>query len=471
MQPAPAVGGGGRACAGGGRSASGGRACTGLWPAVVADELPLLSLPASGEKHRRARQGCISTRIRAPPYVFSADRLPMGRPGVSTITRAPRPLARVSSEVRRPSPAGSRQAGLWFNPLVYDQPVGLGRTSRRRRPRRILLVAAVVARCSGVSAERGTTGGTPHFVDDTPASGINHRYDGEFDYFVGGGVAAFDCDGDGRDELFFAGRSAPAALYHNDSPIGGALRFSPIPSPVTDLTAVVGAYPLDLDSDGHTDLVVLRRGGDVVLGPRRLPLRAASNWGSSCARAGRPPSAPPGRVGTGCRRSPLVGISYPARIVATSAGCCGRRRRALPTPTPSSSRPATARCPFCSATGATRAALTSAVSNDRHYYTNGQEQLWHIVTGEPPTAYTEADGWRPLQIWGMGIASQDVTGDGLPEVFLTSQGDNKLQTLTAGTERPEYRRHRPSSRGHRATALHGWRYPPLDGVASGNSPM
>ena len=39
----------------------------------------------------------------------------------------------------------------------------------------------------------------------------------------------------------------------------------------------------------------------------------------------------------------------------------------------------------------------------------------------------------------MGIASQDVTGDGLPEVFLTSQGDNKLQTLAAGTERPEYR--------------------------------
>jgi hypothetical protein len=39
----------------------------------------------------------------------------------------------------------------------------------------------------------------------------------------------------------------------------------------------------------------------------------------------------------------------------------------------------------------------------------------------------------------MGIASQDVTGDGLPEVFLTSQGDNKLQTLDSGAERPEYR--------------------------------
>ena len=29
----------------------------------------------------------------------------------------------------------------------------------------------------------------------------------------------------------------------------------------------------------------------------------------------------------------------------------------------------------------------------------------------------------------MGIASRDLTGDGVPEVYLTSQADNKLQTL------------------------------------------
>ena len=63
-------------------------------------------------------------------------------------------------------------------------------------------------------------------MDDTASSGINHSYEGEFDYFVGGGVAAFDCDGDGRDDLFLAGGTEPAALFHNDSPIGGALRFS-----------------------------------------------------------------------------------------------------------------------------------------------------------------------------------------------------------------------------------------------------
>jgi hypothetical protein len=39
----------------------------------------------------------------------------------------------------------------------------------------------------------------------------------------------------------------------------------------------------------------------------------------------------------------------------------------------------------------------------------------------------------------MGIASQDVTGDGLPEIYLTSQSDNKLQTLANGPSQPTYR--------------------------------
>ena len=81
------------------------------------------------------------------------------------------------------------------------------------------------------------------------------------------------------------------------------------------------------------------------------------------------------------------------------------------------------------------------ISNDRQYYpqNEGQEQLWRIEPGEPPSLYTDADGWVRMQIWGMGIASQDLSGDGYPEVYLTSQGDNKLQTLDAGAAQPAYR--------------------------------
>ena len=79
------------------------------------------------------------------------------------------------------------------------------------------------------------------------------------------------------------------------------------------------------------------------------------------------------------------------------------------------------------------------MANDRHYYLDGEEQLWRVAEGEPPRLYTGEDGWQRLVIWGMGIASYDVTGDGLPEVYLTSQGDNKLQTLANATGRPTYR--------------------------------
>ncbi len=35
-------------------------------------------------------------------------------------------------------------------------------------------------------------------------------------------------------------------------------------------------------------------------------------------------------------------------------------------------------------------------------------------TGQPPVAFTEADGWQRLRIWGMGIAQEDLTFDGFP---------------------------------------------------------
>jgi hypothetical protein len=78
------------------------------------------------------------------------------------------------------------------------------------------------------------------------------------------------------------------------------------------------------------------------------------------------------------------------------------------------------------------------ISNDRHYYRDGEEQLWRLSPGTEPSLYTESDGWNKLQIWGMGIASQDTNGDAYPEIFLTSQGDNKLQTLSGDGTEPEF---------------------------------
>ena len=65
------------------------------------------------------------------------------------------------------------------------------------------------------------------------------------------------------------------------------------------------------------------------------------------------------------------------------------------------------------------------ISNDRQYYVrNGYEQMWDISEGR---FLNETDGWKKVSIWGMGIASRDITGDGRDEVVLTSMGDQLLQ--------------------------------------------
>ena len=81
----------------------------------------------------------------------------------------------------------------------------------------------------------------PRFIEEALAAGLDHTYDGGYAFFEGGGVAAFDCSGDGKPDLYVAGGSQPAALYRNDSPVGGDLRFARLADPATDLTSVTGA--------------------------------------------------------------------------------------------------------------------------------------------------------------------------------------------------------------------------------------
>jgi hypothetical protein len=78
------------------------------------------------------------------------------------------------------------------------------------------------------------------------------------------------------------------------------------------------------------------------------------------------------------------------------------------------------------------------VTNDRQYYRGGENQLWRIRPGRPPVLYGRSDGWQKLEIWGMGIASYDLSGTGYPDYFLTSMGDNKLRTRTGSKTQPTY---------------------------------
>lgn len=288
----------------------------------------------------------------------------------------------------------------------------------------------------------------PHFVEEAEAAGIEHAYAGEVEFFVGGGVAVFDCDADGRPELYLAGGSDPAALYHNDSPLAGALQFSLRGDEATDLGDVVGAYPLDIDSDGRMDLAVLRRGENVLLrglgecrferanegwdfdGGDRWSTAFSATWEGSAAWPTlaignylNQASTDPDRL---CHDNELF---RPSRLgggfgqgLSLSPGWCALSML------------------FSDWDRSGRRDLR--VSNDRHYYrddTDGEEQLWRIAPGVPPHLYTREEGWQRVRVFGMGIASADVNGDGYPDYYLTSQADNKLQTLADGPSQPRYR--------------------------------
>ncbi len=90
----------------------------------------------------------------------------------------------------------------------------------------------------------------------------------------------FDCNADGFADLLLAGGTAPAKFYRNASRQGGALKFEAFESGL-EIDKVAGTYPVDIDSDGNVDIVLLRVGENIVmrgLGECRFE-RANEAWG------------------------------------------------------------------------------------------------------------------------------------------------------------------------------------------------
>jgi enediyne biosynthesis protein E4 len=274
----------------------------------------------------------------------------------------------------------------------------------------------------------------PTFVEEGAAAGVTSVYAGEWQYMVGGGVAVFDCDDDGFQDMLLAGGEGAATFYRNASVTGGPLAFVASISGL-EMEAVTGAYPLDIDSDGITDIALLRVGENHLmrgLGDCRFA-SANADWGFDGGDA----------WSTAFAATWEAGAAWPTLAIGNYLdrheedfpwGSCTDNWLHRPDEAgfapPSPLNPS-----FCalsmlftdwdrSGTPALR------VSNDREYYRGGQEQLWRMPPDTDPALYTDVDGWQRLRVWGMGIASHDITGDGYPDYFLTSMADNKFQTLT-----------------------------------------
>jgi enediyne biosynthesis protein E4 len=282
----------------------------------------------------------------------------------------------------------------------------------------------------------------PKFIEET-ASGVSTIYMGDWEYMVGGGVATFDCNGDYYPDLLTAGGTNKASLFRNTSTRGGALTFKEQASGL-EIDKVVGTYPVDIDSDGIMDVVLLRIGENLVMkgkGDCQFE-RANEAWNFDGGDAWSSSFAATFEKG---QNWPTIAIgNYIDRTQEDNPwGSCTDNWLQRPEGK-KFAKPLALKPSFCALsmlfTDWNKSGTPSLrVSNDREYYEGGQEQLWHMPAGEAPTLYADKDGWQRLRVWGMGIASYDLNFDGYPEYFLTSMADHKLQTLADDKTKPTYK--------------------------------
>jgi len=290
----------------------------------------------------------------------------------------------------------------------------------------------------------------PRFENVALDAGVEHVYGGSWEHFTGGGVAAFDCDRDGDADLFFAGGANPAQLFRNDSSKDLGLAFAALGDAAPHDSGATGAYPLDVDGDGHMDLVVLRIGANRLyrgLGACRFEAAqdrfnfdGGAEWTTAFSATWE----------SGNRFPTFAFGNYVNRqvwaAIHTAFGADDKNRKSglntcldnylLRPAGPAAQHfaaPITLTPGFCALSilfsdWDRSGKRDLRISNDQYYYLQpGEEQLWHLAP--EPALYSPEEGWQAVNIWGMGIASHDVTGDGYPDYFLTSMMANKLVTL------------------------------------------
>ena len=236
---------------------------------------------------RRRRARCSSARRRRSPGRSSCAGRPAGAGSTSPCCRrqdgelhrrTPRSGDRVRPDRRSSSPR--RRSSPW-------PASGL----RRWLPTAGSVVAEDLRPCPrrGSSRRRTAAGDRPRLRRATS------------EYFVGGGVAAVRLRRRRRPTSTSPAASEPAALYRNGARRRRAAVRAAGRRRRPTSTAVTGAYPLDVDGDGMTDLACCGVGENVAPArPRRLPVRARQRGAgrSTAATAGRRRSARPGRATT-----------------------------------------------------------------------------------------------------------------------------------------------------------------------------
>ncbi len=364
--------------------------------------------------------------------------------------------------------------GPWEETEKWAPPIYFAVRNNCRLLLRAACAAALALAAPGAAIARDAARDAPRYVEAAAVAGLDHAYrDGPAPiasvrlgaadaygldapdagaFVVGGGVAALDCDADGLLDLVLAGGAAPAALYRNRTrppsrpgavaPIAFAKSRDAAAAfglPQAEIAGVVGAYAFFWDADAEPDLLLLRFGRNRLLrglGDCRFEdatdaagLPETPDWTPAFAAywpdgAELPvlalgsyvdrnrPLDRTGNCDSGYLLAPASTTAYGAPIPIEPAGCA---------------------LSLLFVDWAGDGAVALRVSNDRQYADpRVGEQLFEIdgASGAPrPVLFTEDDGWRPTEIWGMGLAAADLDGDRRPEIVATSMADNRLEAL------------------------------------------
>ncbi|MGB3280609.1 MAG: CRTAC1 family protein, partial [Pseudorhodobacter sp.] len=201
------------------------------------------------------------------------------------------------------------------------------------------------------------------------------------------------------------------------------------------ITGVTGAYPLDIDGDGLLDLAVLRVGPDVFLKgePDCKFQDATAEWGLKTGD----------RWSTAFSATWEAGQNWPTLAIGHYVDrtrpdgpfeACDSNSLYRPKQGGGYSAPVDLAPGYCALSmlfsdWKRSGTADLRISNDRHYYVRGgYEEMWRL---SPLAPYDDAE-WPRFSLWGMGIASRDLNADGLPEVMMTSMGDQLLQINLGG---------------------------------------